>query len=377
MYITLVCSGTPGYRNSLPSGDNLLDIEFDLAIITIPSIHTYVARNAQFSKLYHEKNVLIRNVLWSEYRSARSHDIRNCSNQIGLLLMLVLAKAFSLPKALIRGFCQTRKKPIPPYIFTDKEYGTIWLFSLAFVLPHEIRCVAWWCCGVCRWPFVGDRLPSRGTLEVLAVFRCGSRHQQHFGAKSYNGLRAVEKPKNDGDYLTSPADRLNLLELTKFDPEVMKFRTCETSVRKSHRNGRCIRESKAWSSADILALKPFRMLTSMCAPHGPKNATKFTFLELKKKLETAYAKKLNKRAKMAHFFLFRQKPGQSLIEFSNDVRIQYVKCGYPWLFWMTNWAHVLRLDYRVSPRNGTFIPCLFSSVEKFESLFWIRPDKWK
>ena len=75
-----------------------------------------------------------------------------------------------------------------------------------------------------------------------------------------------------------------------------------------------------------LSPRAFEMMVSMCRSGEPKI---FTVTALLKKLETAYHKHANKRAERAKFFLIRQKSGDSLIEFANNLRNQAVECAYP------------------------------------------------
>lgn len=88
-----------------------------------------------------------------------------------------------------------------------------------------------------------------------------------------------------------------------------------------------------------------------------------------KKLETAYNKNSNKRAEMTHCFQVKQKPGQSLIEFSNDVRNQSVKCGYPKI----DLDDPLSACFTFGPQSESTKRYLHSlpvsSVKKFDGLF--------
>jgi hypothetical protein len=64
----------------------------------------------------------------------------------------------------------------------------------------------------------------------------------------------------------------------------------------------------------------------MCQPHEPD---KFSVDELMKKLDVAYTRFTFKITEWANFFVTKQREGQSLVQFANDLRDKTVNCSFP------------------------------------------------
>ena len=107
-------------------------------------------------------------------------------------------------------------------------------------------------------------------------------------------------------------------------------------------------------------------LASTCRP---TDASKFTAEELLAKLDIIYTKRSNKRAERANFFLLRQKPGETLVDFASKLRNQSVKCDYPdnVLDDQLCSAFTAGVESESTRRYLWSLP--ESSVEKFDSLF--------
>lgn len=108
------------------------------------------------------------------------------------------------------------------------------------------------------------------------------------------------------------------------------------------------------------------MLASMCRPEG---ASKFTVEELSKKLDIAYNKRTNMRAKRAVFFSVKQKPADSLVEIANALRNQCVKCNYPDSILDDQLSSAFTAGLENESTRRYIWPLPESSLEKFDALF--------
>ena len=110
---------------------------------------------------------------------------------------------------------------------------------------------------------------------------------------------------------------------------------------------------------DSLSATPFIRLVTSCRPKQPKDFSLFEILEKLRKRYTVYT---FPKAQIAKFFAIKQKPGESLHEFSEALHDRYI---FMQLSWYSPWRQPLRRIHQRSQQRRN--PIAFD-VDELENL---------
>ncbi|XP_055357001.1 uncharacterized protein LOC129602070 [Paramacrobiotus metropolitanus] len=77
---------------------------------------------------------------------------------------------------------------------------------------------------------------------------------------------------------------------------------------------------------DSLGVEAMEMVHSMCSPKDPDE---YTTSQIVDKLEAVYAKTANATTEWANYFRISQEPGETLLDFSSNLRRKVIHCSFP------------------------------------------------